>query len=354
MINNLIIKKKLVQLGLTSLALVNGAINLGCGRVVEAEEAKEILSIIEVENTELATTTPKVTVAPSVTPTIAPTNTPSPTSAPTPTQGPSPTPYDPYTLTNEEAIEIGTYIYDDYIKYYTTVEGSFFQKYAGEYTKEDMINIVCLFNQKYPALYPNRASACSSGDLQNLITFCEDVINVKLKEALNEGKARMFRYSELLKDGRPEKELLEKLENDFLNISSGNVSNEDIFKCWGDAIKLAINAEETFNGWDNFDTLMFYYMLRGEYYYFLNQPEVFNNLPCYIPSEYVFENRKGMNLYLKDAFSYISTTTKQKYSGLTNAEYDSYIGCFDKILAKFNEKNIDGDNYIKQRKKNSN
>ena len=354
MINNLIIKKKLVQLGLTSLALVNGTINLGCGRVVEAEEAKEILSIIEVENTELATTTPKVTSIPSVTPTIVSTNTPSPTSTPTPTQGPSPTPYDPYTLTNEEAIEIGTYIYDNYIKYYTTVEGSFFQKYAGEYTKEDMINIVCLFNQKYPALYPNRASACSSGDLQNLITFCEDIINVSIKEADSKGQTIIFPYSVFLKNGRPEKELLEEIENNFDAIASGNVSNEDIYKCWGKAIKLAINADKTFENWNSFNTLMFYYRLRGEYYYFLGRPQVFNNLPCYIPSEYVFENKKGTKLYLEDAFLYVSSTNKQKYSGLTNAEYDSYRGCFDKILAKFNEKNIDGDNYIKQRKKNSN
>ncbi len=352
MINNLIIKKKLVQLGLTSLALVNGAVSLGCGRVVEAseEEIKQIISVVEAESTELATNTPEITVTPSTTPTC----TPSPTPTEAPTNTPSPTPYDPYTLTDEEAIEIGNYVYDNYIKNYITVEGSFFQRYADEYAREDLINLVCLFNQKYPALYPDRRTACSNGDLQRLITFFEDIINVNDCVARDTRKTSIFPYSVFLKEGRPEKELLEEMEGSFRHISEDKVSNEEIYGHWDKMFKLAMNYDETFKEWDSFNTVMFYYMAEGQYYYFLECPEVFNGLSCYVPSQYVFYNRKGTNLYLKDAFVYSSSTTKQKYAALTNDEYQAYRGCFDKVLEKFNGKNIDGDNYIKQRRKNGN
>ena len=326
MLDILMLKKRLLQVGITTVAVAQGVLGLGYGRVAVAEEAGK--EIAHMENAEGIRTATNTTVSGMT----------DPTSTPTPSS------YDPYTLTDEEAIEIGTYIYDNYIVNYEQVEGSFFKKYAYQYTKQDIINYVCLFNEKYPALYPERKSACSSGDLLELITFYEVIIDVNDTVAIDKRKTDIFPYSICMKEGRPEKRLLEELEQDFYYISNNKVTDEEIYQYWGKVFRLAINYEETFKDWDNFNTLMFYYMVRGQYYYFMECPEVFNYLPCCVPAKYVFDN-KNDDLYLKDAFYYVNTTTKQKYPSLTNEEYLAYRGCFDKILASFNE----NDNFIKQR-----
>ena len=61
---------------------------------------------------------------------------------------------------------------------------------------------------------------------------------------------------------------------------------------------------------------MFYYRLRGEYYYFLGRPQVFNNLPCYIPSEYV-------GLYERYGYSYVKDIVN--YDGLTDHLYEKEL-----------------------------
>ena len=339
MVNNLRIKKILMELGITTVALIHGT--LGCGEVIAAEEdVKKMVSMVENKNLKGVET-----ISTSLNDTSAPEETPMPKF--------SSTPYDPYTLTDEEAIEIGTYIYDNYIVNYEQVEGSFFKKYAYQYTKQDIINYVCLFNEKYPALYPDRRSACSNGDLLELVTFYEVIIDVNDTVAIDKRKTDIFPYSICMKEGRPEKRLLEELEQDFYYISNNKVTDEEIYKYWGKVFGLAINYEETFKDWDNFNTLMFYYMVRGQYYYFMECPEIFNYIPCCVPAKYVFNN-KNDDLDLKDAFYYVNTTTKQKYPSLTNEEYLAYIGCFDRVLSIFYENNIENDNFIKQKKKSSN
>lgn len=126
MISRIEIQKKLLQLGTISVALMIGAVSLGCSIAVEAKETKGTASIVVAEAAETATPTVEATANLSPTPTVEPTNTPSPTptveptNTPEPTEEPKETSLDPYVLTDDEAIDIGSFIYDNYISVYKT------------------------------------------------------------------------------------------------------------------------------------------------------------------------------------------------------------------------------------------
>ena len=341
MINNLKIKKELMRLGLTSVALVNGAISLGCSRVVEASEEniKQITSIVETENTEVPTT-------PEITPIVTPTNTPEPT------EEPSPTPYDPYTLSDEEAIEIGTYIYDNYVTKYMKDRTTFLYKDSQNYQLEDIINYVCILNQKYP-LYEERKSSILNGNTIYLHDMHEKILNGDIHLSINKRENNLFPYSIFLKEGRPEKKLLEELEEGFRYISDNDVSNEEIYTYWGNVFKLAINSDETFKDWDPFQYYMFYYTIKSQYYFVLAWPEIFNNIPYDVPAKYVFDNNKNVKLKLEDAFYMRDTVNRSKYPGLTDQEFNAYVGCLEEYLDMCAIITNDRE-YVKQKIKNSN
>ena len=349
MINNLKIKKELMRLGLTSVALVNGAISLGCSRVVEASEEniKQITSIVEAENTEVPTT-------PEITPIVTPTNTPSPTNTPEPTEEPSPTPYDPYTLSDEEAIEMGTYIYENYFAKWSRIAGSFVQgDYDRRYTKEDIINYVCLLNQKYPALYQDRRSSAVNGNCDDIRNMHEGIVDANITWTLSHHTNNLFPYSIFLKEGREERKLLKELEDGFRYISDNDVTDQEIYEYWGKVFKLAINSDETFKNWDAIQYYMFYTTIRSQYYFVMLCPEQFNNIPYDVPAKYVFDNNKNVKLKLEDAFYMRDTVNRSKYPGLTDQEFNAYVGCLEEYLDKCAIMTNDRE-YIKQKVKGSN
>jgi len=344
MVNNLKIRKKLMELGITTVALVHGALGLGCSEAIASEEdVKEIVSMVESEYLKEANLVANKTILQ---------DTPDPTDKPTSTEEENLS--DPYILTDEEAIEMGTYIYDNYIKKYIENEVTALYEYKSHSELEDIINYVCLVNQKYPVLYPDRPTSCNDGSVYWYFGICELLSSANFYEAEQYERPNLIPFSIFMKEGRPEKKMLEEIESDFSHLLNDEVTDEEIYEYWGKVIKMSINLDETFKDWHSFDVLLFYYTLFDQTGCFLTKPQNFNYIEHNgIPASYVFDNRSG-NLDLYDAIYYISTTTKEKYAGLTDEEYDLYRGCFDKVLGLFNEKNVDNDNYIKERKKSSN
>ena len=348
MVNRIELQKKLLQLGTLSVALMIGTVSLGCTKAVEPEETKETASTVVAAATEAAT----LTVDPTATASSMPTNPPAPTPTPEPTAEPSPTPYDPYTLSDEEAIEIGTYIYDNYIAKYMDNHATFFYKHSEAYQLEDIINYVCILNQKYP-LYEERRSSILHGNTIYLHDMHEQILNGDIHLSVNKRVNNLFPYSIFLKEGRPERALLEELEEGFRYISDNEVSNEEIYSYWGKVFKLAIHSDETFKDWDPFQYYMFYYTIKGQYYFVLAWPEIFNNIPYDVPAKYVFDNNKNVKLKLEDAFYMRDTVRRNKYPGLTDQEFNQYVGCLEEYLDKCAIITNDRE-YVKQKIKSSN
>ena len=331
MISRIEIQKKLLQLGTISVALMIGTVSLGCTKAVEPEETKETASAVVAAATEAAT----LTVDPTATASSTPTNTPAPTPTPEPTAEPSPTPYDPYTLSDEEAIEMGTYIYENYFAKWRGIPGSFVQNdYDKRYTKEDIVNYVCLLNRRYPALYKERRSSAVNGNSDDICNMHEGIVDANISWTLSNHTNNLFPYSIFLKEGREERELLEELEEGFRYISDNDVPDQEIYEYWGKVFKLAINSEETFKNWDEIQYYMFYTTIRSQYYYAMLCPEQFNNLPYAIPSNYVFDHKKSISLRFEDAFFMRDTVSRNKYPGLTNEEFDLYVGCLEEYIDK--------------------
>ena len=344
MVNNLRIRKKLMELGITTVALVHGALGLGCSEAIASEEdVKEIVSMVESEYLKEANLVANKTILQ---------DTPDPTDKPTSTEEENLS--DPYILTDEEAIEMGTYIYDNYIKKYIENEVTFLYECKSDSELEDIINYVCLVNQKYPALYPDRPTSCNDGSVYWYLNICEYLSNANFYEAAQYERPNLIPFSIFMKEGRPEKKMLEEIESDFSHLLNDEVTDEEIYEYWGKVIKMSINLDETFKDWHSFNAILLYYTLYDQIGCFLMKPQNFNYIEhnC-IPASYVFDNRSG-NLDLYDAIYYISTTTKEEYASLTDEEYNLYRGCFAKLAGWFEEENVDNDNYIKERKKSSN
>ena len=327
MIENLKIKKKLMSLGITTVALVNGAIGLNCAEAqVNEKEMQSIVSMMQNEEV-----TPVPTEIPQVTP----------------------TPSDPYTLTDEEAIEMGTYIYENYAKKLAAVEGTTFYGHREYYQKEDMINYVCLFNQKYPTIYADRTSSLEYGDIVWVNTVLEDFLIGRKQYRSFSDEVNIFPYSLFLKEGRPEKALLEELENDFAYLSNNKVTDEEIYEYWGKVFKLAINADETFKDWHEFDFQLFYYTAKSQFYFMEEHPRFYNNFDLLVPAKYVFGGNKDAKLNIFDAFGMRYSIRRNKYPGLTNQEFNAYAGCLEELYDKYGIINRDN-NYILQRINGSN
>ena len=330
MLDIIMLKKRLLQVGITTVAAAQGILGLGHVRVAAAEEAGEEIDymgnaawIEAAANTIVAGTT-------------------DPTSTPTPSS------YDPYTLTDEEAIEMGTYIYENYVKKYIENDETLFNYYKRYSELEDIINYVCIINQKYPVLYRYRASECTGGDLYMYVSFCELINNANFYEIGNYEKTDLFPFSIFIKKGRPEQKMLEEMENEFSHLLNDKVTNEEIYEYWGKTIKMMINYKETLKDWHSFDAILLYYTLYDQVGCFDVKKEKFNYLKHNsIPASYVFDNRSG-NLDLYDAIYYISSTTKQEYANLTDEEYNLYRGCFNKAAEWFDQENVTKDNYIKR------
>ncbi len=349
MINNLKIKKKLTQLGMTALALVNGAVCLGCAQIEIPEElGQSIESTLPLETPDK---TDEIVVTPTPTPNSVITQ--KPTTVPTEEPTPSPTPYDPYTLTDEEAIEMGTYIYDNYIKDYKDIEGTEFNKYPEYCEKEDIINFVCLFNHKYPTVYPDRYSSLKYGELNAVYYFLEGISGINWITSRDKGENNLFPYSILLKEGRPERTVLEELERKYKHLSDDEVSDEEIYEYFGNLFKMAINSDETFKDWDDFDYILFYVEGREQVDFTFWCYDLFNYNDGTIPAKYVFDNNKGTPLYLLNAFSSRDSIDRSRYSGLTTEEIDTYVGCFSEHMVEWMKRNEEN-NYVKQRIKGSN
>lgn len=296
---------------------------LACG-TVSPNQSAELPSAVQ--PTALPTDVP--------TPSPVPTPEPTPDPTPEPTPEPTPTPYDPYTLSDEEAIEMGSYIYDNYIARYKEMDETIFNLHPYQYEKKDIINLVCLLNQKIPVVYDDRY-ACEDGYYIWLHEFYEYVLQATSVINMKERKIERFPYSLFLKEGRPERELLEELEKGFDYISNNDVSNEEIYEWWGKAFKLAMNSDETFKDWNTFDLPLFFYYVKARYTEIRICREKFNGIDLAIPAKYVFDNNKNQRLETNDAFFYDSEVTRNKYNFLTDEEYDSYIRCVEKVFVAY-------------------
>ena len=349
MVNRIKKKKKLLQLGTLSVALMIGTVSLGCSKAVEAEETKETASIVVAEAAETATPTVEATATPSPTPT----NTPAPTPTPEPTAEPSPTPYDPYTLSDEEAIKMGKYIYRYYVNPYKVINcfdvwrkyqkthpdssgwpnyaSTFFGMDSEHYQIEDIVNYVCLLNQRYPTVYPDRSSSLERRDLIYLNSMYECFLNGDGYKCCLSEYPHLFPYSLFMKEGRPEKSLLQELEEQFVYIASAQATDEEQYEYWGKVINLCINYEETLIDWNVFNYEMLYYTLKNQYYYWMQVGK-----PLTIPAEYVFKGRKNASIRLYDAFDKWSDY-KSKNRGLSSKELDSYQYCIGQLQGKYLE-----------------
>lgn len=151
------------------------------------------------------------------------------------------------------------------------------------------------------------------------------------------------------------KKKLQGLYEEFINLAEEDVSSDEVYKYWGKVFKLATNADETFKGWDSFNLSLFYYTVFDQYVYWTIKPEKFDYADyANVPSNYLFDHDSNVSLNMHDTFYYVSTTTRHTYPGLTDSEYDTFIGSFARIAETFTLENVDGDNYIRQRIKNGN
>ncbi len=249
---------------------------------------------------------------------------------------------------------MGSYIYDNYIARYVATEGTIFNDYPYRYEKEDIINIVCLLNQKTPVVYDNRY-ACQDGDYMWFNSFCEQMAGATQVVSFKEGKCECFPYSLFFKEGRPERELLEELETGFDYISNNKVTDEEIYEWWGKTLYLASNYEESLKDWNGFNLLIFYNYIRQELNQFMTFNHSFNDLGYEIPAKYVFDNDKEQKLDIFDAFQYFEEINRKTYSFLTDEEFNLYAGCMNRIVESYiywcdNETN----NIIRQKEKDGN
>ena len=307
MVKNYRIKKSMVSLGIVTMALVNGVVGVKNAKAETGTEetARSIASTVSAKNTESEEATPLPTV--------------------------SPIPYDSYALTRKEAIEMGTYIYENYVEKIANINGTFFNESKDDYQKEDMINYVCLFNQKYPTIYAGRDSSLEYGEIDYVNTMLECCLEGRRQYRSFSDEINIFPYSLFLKDGRPEKALLEELENDFTYISNNKVTNEVIYEYWGKIFKLAINAGETFKDWHEFDFQLFYYTAKSQFYFIEEHPGFYNYFDLCVPAKYVFGGNKDAKLNLFDAFGMRYSIRRNKYPGLTDQEFNAYAGCLEEL-----------------------
>ena len=342
MANSTGIKRMFTLLGMLGLALLTAAICLGCVYTEARNEAVEA-TVRPTELPEETAAAPEPTPAPTPNPIITRKPTAVPTEAPTP----SPTPYDPYTLTDEDAIEMGTYIYDNYIKDYKDIEGTRFYEYPEYCEKEDIINFVCLFNHRYPTVYPDRYSSLKYGELSAVYYFLEGISGINWITSRNRGENNLFPYSILLKEGRPERTLLEELEREYRHLSDDEVSDEEIYAYFGKLFKMAIHSDETCKDWDDFDYILFYVEGREQVGFTFWCYDLFNDNDGTIPAKYVLDNNKETPLDLLSAFGSRDHTDRSLYSGLTTEEFDTYVGCFANHMAEWEKRNEEN-NYVKQ------
>lgn len=356
MVNRIDLQKKLLQLGTISVALMIGTVSLGCSKAVETEETKETAPIVVAEAAEAATPTVEATATPSPTPTVEPTNTPSPTptveptNTPEPTEEPKETSPDPYVLTDDEAIDIGTYIFDNYVTVYSKNPKTFMAKATHPLTKEDIINYVCHLNQKYPVLYPKRESSLKREDMIYINSLYEDFLNANFHCSSEVGKNNLFPFSTFLKEGRPEKALLEELESEFKYITDNDVLDEEIYAYWAKVVKISMNVEETLKDWHSFDFKLFYYTIKSQVYFAMWCPEPFNGNLYSIPASYVFGNNKKGDLRLDNMFYMRYSVNRNTFRNLTNEEFTLFVGCLEEYLDKYCIDEVDT-NYIRSRHK---
>ena len=247
---------------------------------------------------------------------------------------------------------MGSYIYDNYIAVYQQNPDLFFTKQKEMFEEEDIINYVCLLNQKYPVLYPKRESSLKREDISRINTMYADFLNANFHCSSEVGKNNLFPFSLFMKDGRPEKALLEELETEFKYITDNNVSDEEIYAYWSKVVKMSMNIDETLKDWHSFDFKLFYYTIKAQTYFAMWCPQLFNGNLFSVPAKYVFGENKSGDLRLDDMFYMQYSVDRNRYRNLNNDEFKLYAGCLEEYLDKYSIDEIDT-NYIRERKKNS-
>lgn len=255
------------------------------------------------------------------------------TFTPAPAEGPAADYSNPYDLTDEEAIEMGSFIYDHYIVEYKKIEGTYFSEdWTDEYySKEDIINYVCLLNLRYPTVFPERVSSLDDSNLGWLNGLYRLFDNANMSTSYRTGENHLFPYSLFIKEGRLEKRLLEELEKEFADATLAHADQTKRYEYWGKVFKLVIDREETLKDWAVFNYETLYETIFCQLAY---------SVAVYgedsLPAEYVFDGTGGAILFFYDALSNaIASDTQMQSKGLNQTEQESFRCCLGSLYWEY-------------------
>ena len=315
-INNLKVRKEVYKIGSTILTTMMLSGLFGCSKPNVEVEPTSVVEPTDIELTPEITPEPTIEATPEITPT------------------PEPTPYDPYNLTEADAVMMGKKLYDDWIIQFKQSNCSMRYDILN-WTWKDMTNHICLYGGIEP-LYPELRSACSDGDIIWLVGFSGVCESFAIWGANVGNQLILLPQSWLYKEGRKEQIYLKEIEDNFRYLIDNEVSDEEIYEHWGKIIRFVIDkpleGELSKKDIDIFNWCPLYstFLIQSECMRGFSYGDTLNGIMD-IPLKYIYPDRYQDS---KVSFSIDSMFYEREYAdqfshkGIKGEDYEELASCF--------------------------